>query len=661
MKKLMALVVVFLLLAPLLFAEQGMLVFKTNPKDVDVYINGIYKGNAKDLLVLDIDEGKYTIKISKGGNSKVKKYIVPSGGIVKVDLTLETKNKIASSGTFSKTNKYGYLSVASNPQGMNVFINDRFAGISPINRLKIDSGNYTLTLKENKKDNFIYSDFSQPLTIKPFQLPKVNIQMEQGESTLFLVGDNNVELFINDIFISEIRGEDRQLKVSAGVGKKIILVDMNQKLLFETTKNLYHGKVTEIFYDLDKDASQFIYSLPINSPPIDLRKSSKTKDSINLRWDHLEVAENYILERNGTVINSTIKTNSYSDTTLVPGIYTYRIRAKNRGGESPWSTTLLVEVGSPDPPSGLVISDILNGAISLKWSKVKRAEKYILERNGAVVSSEIKYPNYLDKNLKLGVYNYRLRAVNQGGKGPWSNILQVKHKVKIPKGFVFIKPGTFLMGKNPEASNYKVTISKGFYLLDHEVTVGEYYYFDSSVKNSKCFGYYCPVIGMSWESVQNYITWLNNQDGRYLYRLPTEAEWEYAARAGATTKYFCGNDYSCLDGYVSASSLHPIKQKKANPWGLYDIYGNATELVQDWYGPYPIGSVVDPTGPSLESIRNYNAKQKKPNKYSLAASPFIPIAHISRGNWPRDYREILRNGNDFSRLNVGFRLVRFRN
>jgi formylglycine-generating enzyme required for sulfatase activity len=117
-----------------------------------------------------------------------------------------------------------------------------------------------------------------------------------------------------------------------------------------------------------------------------------------------------------------------------------------------------------------------------------------------------------------------------------------------------------------------------------------------------------PAICMTQHSARMYCKWLSAKTGRY-YRLPTEAEWEYACRAGTTTAYSFGDDLKPLDDYAwhagnSDESYHEVGQKKPNPWGLYDIHGNAAEWVLDQYFPDAYakrsGEVVDPLSVPLQ-------------------------------------------------------------
>src|SRR5260221_2084493 len=117
-----------------------------------------------------------------------------------------------------------------------------------------------------------------------------------------------------------------------------------------------------------------------------------------------------------------------------------------------------------------------------------------------------------------------------------------------------------------------------------------------------------PVEQVSWDDVQAFIAKLNQGNYGYTYRLPTEAEWEYAARAGTQTAYYFGDDATQLDanGWYydnSGKQTHAVGGKTANAFGLYDMAGNVFEWTQDWYGPYSNSRVTDPTGASSGSFR----------------------------------------------------------
>jgi len=190
--------------------------------------------------------------------------------------------------------------------------------------------------------------------------------------------------------------------------------------------------------------------------------------------------------------------------------------------------------------------------------------------------------------------------------------------------FVQIPAGTFMMGSppdEPERENgeeqHKVTITKSFYLQTTQVTQGQWK--KVMRKNPSAFkdcGDECPVDRVSWDDVQNFIKRLNEREDTDKYRLPTEAEWEYACRAGTTTAFHTGDristDQANYDGnYPMPGSPEgeyrerPVKVGTfpPNAWGLYDMHGNVWEWCQDWYGDYPKGDVRDPEGPSTGEYR----------------------------------------------------------
>jgi formylglycine-generating enzyme required for sulfatase activity len=172
---------------------------------------------------------------------------------------------------------------------------------------------------------------------------------------------------------------------------------------------------------------------------------------------------------------------------------------------------------------------------------------------------------------------------------------------------VLIPAGTFQMGSTSSEADsderpvHSVTLSS-FQIGKYEVTQGQWKAVMGSNPSYFPKGDNYPVEQVSRGDVQSFITKLNQQTGKR-YRLPTEAEWEYAARGGTS-----GERYGTIDDIAwysgnSGSSTHPVGQKQPNAYGLYDMLGNVSEWCQDWYSDYTSSAKTNPTGPSLGSFR----------------------------------------------------------
>jgi len=177
--------------------------------------------------------------------------------------------------------------------------------------------------------------------------------------------------------------------------------------------------------------------------------------------------------------------------------------------------------------------------------------------------------------------------------------------------FVQIPPGTFMMGspssepnRDSDETQHRVTLTKPFYMQTTEVTQGQWKAVMGNNPShlSNC-GDNCPVEQVSWNDCQEFIRKLNQREGNGTYRLPTEAEWEYACRAGTTGPYYTDLDRAGWYSGNSNNRTHPVAQKTPNAWGLYDMHGNVWEWCQDWRVDYPGGSVTDPKGPSSGNYR----------------------------------------------------------
>ncbi|AWB06618.1 formylglycine-generating enzyme family protein (plasmid) [Azospirillum humicireducens] len=236
--------------------------------------------------------------------------------------------------------------------------------------------------------------------------------------------------------------------------------------------------------------------------------------------------------------------------------------------------------------------------------------------------------------------------------------------------FRLIPAGSFLMGspdsdreaRDFEKPQHRVTISRPFYLARHEVTQAQW----EAVMGSNPYTLdrsnpYYGLPGMaeritrpdhpatvSWNDAQRFIARLNEREGGNRYRLPTEAEWEYAARAGTTTAYSFGDNAVELGRYAwygedfATGGTHPVGRKAPNPWGLYDIHGNAWEWVRDWYDPayYANSPATDPQGPEQGGERVVRGGSW----------------HTTATSWRTAFRRSYVP--DYRGISIGFRLLR---
>jgi formylglycine-generating enzyme required for sulfatase activity len=189
---------------------------------------------------------------------------------------------------------------------------------------------------------------------------------------------------------------------------------------------------------------------------------------------------------------------------------------------------------------------------------------------------------------------------------------------------VRIPAGTFKMG-SPQNEQYRsefedqydVTLTQDYFLGAFAVTQAQYtqvmgenpsYFQGDGMEGDSS---HHPVEQVAWDDAVEFCQRLSKLPAEKascrVYRLPTEAEWEYACRAGSQTAYCFGGNLDSLDDYAwfddnSDEHPHPVGEKQPNAWGLYDMHGNVWEWCSDWYGEYPKGAVCDPVGPS-EGLR----------------------------------------------------------
>jgi len=356
-----------------------------------------------------------------------------------------------------------------------------------------------------------------------------------------------------------------------------------------------------------------------------------------------------------------------SDVVVSPG--EHRIRVEKDGYE-PYrklarfeagrTMSLYVDLRKESQETGRLFVDTKPEDAKVKILNIKQKFYQGMKLAPGKYHVEVSADGYMKKSLwvtlKAGedkTLDIRLKAVaaERGGK---------KITNSLGMEFVYIKSGTFMMGspsnesgRDDDEKQHRVTLTKGFDMQTTEVTVGQWRAFvrDTGYKTDaetdggswiwtgskveKKEGYYWdnpgfsqtddhPATCVSWNDVQKFIKWLNNKGGG-TYRLPTEAQWEYACRAGTSTARFWGDDpddacgyanvhdqtskrvnkfdwshHKCDDGYASTA---PVGSFRSNDFKLYDMLGNVWEWCDDWHGNYPSGSVTDPKGSSSGSGR----------------------------------------------------------
>lgn len=218
----------------------------------------------------------------------------------------------------------------------------------------------------------------------------------------------------------------------------------------------------------------------------------------------------------------------------------------------------------------------------------------------------------------------------------------------IAANMVRVPGGTYMMWPTPyktEEPGHWVEV-ESFLIGKYEVTQREYEAVMGSNPSYFRGDPNLPVEQVSWHDCQEFLRRLNALEGEEVYRLPTEAEWEYICLAGSGNAYgFCDDD-DRLSQYAwykenSGGKTHPVGQLKQNPWGLYDIHGNVWEWCQDWHGDYPPGAFTTTTGRSMVSFR------------VLRGGGYDSPAGDCRSHSRRSY-----SAARMRRRNVGFRLAK---
>ena len=278
--------------------------------------------------------------------------------------------------------------------------------------------------------------------------------------------------------------------------------------------------------------------------------------------------------------------------------------------------------------------------VSLSWTSVAGATGYTLSYAPSPYTGPDSIKNIpmgtqtsISASLLVGAAFYvAVQAYDSAEISGYSNlesfIILATFKNSLGQEFKLIPAGTFTMGSPSdepgreldEGPQHIVTLTQPFYMMTTEVTQAQWEAVMGSNPSYFSGCPTCPVEQVSWDDVQKFIAEMNKR-GEGTYGLPTEAQWEYAARAGSTTAFYNGGITETGGGYdqnldaigwytynATSYETNPVAQKEPNAWGLYDMSGNVFEWCRDFYDffyYYSSSSMTDPTGPSSGFNRVY--------------------------------------------------------
>ena len=412
-----------------------------------------------------------------------------------------------------------------------------------------------------------------------------------------------------------------------------------------------------------------LYNTPSLPPMPPVLKVTKSGYTVTISWDAVEGATGYIFAYApypdiGWIEQLDVGLNRYLSGEMPHGsAYYIGIIAYNSVGWSDYSNVEYFVLDGTTPvqvnPTSLTLETGETGTCAISGGSGSYGA-HSSDTSVAQVSvngSALYVLGIASGSATITVYdsasNVTLPVTVTGGSTPST------YTNSLGQTFILLPAGTFTLGspsnelgRDSDETQHQVTLSQSFYMQQTEVTQAQWEaVMGSNPSYSGCPT--CPVEYVSWNDVQSYITQMNTR-GEGTYSLPTEAQWEYSARAGSTTAFYNGGitmtgceydpNLNAIGWYCynSDSETHPVAQKTPNAWGLYDMSGNVYEWCQDWYGSYGSAAVTDPTGPSSGSFR--------------------VLRGGSWGSLARSCRSASR-GDDFSFLGtrlhyIGFRLLR---
>ena len=428
----------------------------------------------------------------------------------------------------------------------------------------------------------VFEICAQELTVKSFKLAENDISAQtQSRKDL---NDRNCALvkvqFVG--VISEVEGNVIKLLVKHG-NETWVYMPQGSRQLTILTQSYLPVMVTFADYGVEKLESNRTYVLVMTKP---MASVGQQKQTLTIRYTPSSAT---VLVDNKMVRGS----NGVARITLPVGQHTYIVASDGYESEEG-----MVKLKASAP------SDL----------QIRLSKEAVAAASNAndVIQDNVSTSSTSSSSTQSATTSSDFSSISSVSSG--SNEISIPVKNGISIDMVKVEAGTFMMGatsemqypEDDEKPVHQVTLTNDYYMGKYEVTQALWQVVMGS-NPSKFKGDDLPVEQVSWNDCQEFISKLNSMTGR-MFRLPSEAEWEYAARGGKKSRgyqYSGSSNISDVAWYCenSAEKTHPVGTKQANELGLYDMTGNVWEWCQDWYGSYVSSSQTNPTGAVSGSCR----------------------------------------------------------
>ena len=536
------------------------LIVKADQSDATIYI---------DDNPLDI--GEASLLVTEGTNHTWKiecnLYHTETGSVTVNERTVVNKTLRPA---------FGYINVSSSPeQGAKVFVDGEYIGQSPIKTDKLKSGTHTVRVMKD-----MYKMKEQSFTVADGQTTNATLNMSANFVDVTINTDSQSDIYVDE----EYKGKGRWTGRLSD-GEHIVEARKANHRASSKAVELVLGETKTITLEAPKP----IYgSLEINSSPMNA--------NIYIDGKHYGETPNYINE-------------------IIIGSHELKL---TKQGCSEIKKTITIKEGET-----LSVNEKLQTGKEISISTDKSGDKIYVDGNYVGISpitSTLSYGTHTIKAERNGKTVSKNINVAQSGGDSSVKLAFFGNQTFTVNGVSFtmiaVEGGTFQMGATSEQGSDAESDEKPV----HSVTLSDYYIGETEVTqelwtavmgNNPSYykGNNKPVEQVSWNDCQKFITKLNQLTGKN-FRLPTEAEWEYAARGGKKSKGYKYSGSNTIDDVAwytnnSGSKTHDVKTKQANELGIYDMSGNVYEWCQDWYGSYSSSSQTNPTGSSSGSYRVY--------------------------------------------------------